>query len=1106
MVEEVAAVPSGASRAPVIEHPALGLGARRRDAGVRLYDADLTDGQRVGVLLQIACLTAHAQLRQMSLFGLDLDRPLEDCSVDRRGRLQQVQLAAPGTALFQLVLGRIARGLFGAKSEIAGRGAARRSMRRLMLLWTDPLTPQSANQQVNRILRLAPFLWQDGFSPQREAMVALHRREDGSRFPWVVGGPAFRERVLRRTDEPSLLRYLVASGDAQELWRGRTHETPSKIGWSASDFAVDGRWGAALARWKDAPPQFSEEEKLRSTCLFQVGQFEDALKIARGRKGTAWSLRRLECLAQLGEVEAALREARRIDGRRLSADQHVRFLRVTIRLQANRKDVEAVRRLRERARRASSAQALICAAEASWDLAELDEARSDLREAARIDPEVTDHWRYLLALGLVLLDSDASDAARSAFDAALAMGRREMAVFEAGRVWNEVLMGRGYAGDLTGAERAARHCARLLGSCQGPSRTTLALTNLAEVRIRRGRLSGVEDILERTASSNALVANRRGGLADRCLAGRYALARGRFGEAEELLRSVLDDLEEGPTGGVDPREPTILLARALGWLGRGAAARRVLLEGLADGGILQFEHLPAGVLEDEEIVALWVQLGFPLPEEAVAKSGRRRWIRSWSRWTADSGLGLDEWRQVAERIGGFRASRLVFDLTLAGFRVNEEVLVVAKENLKDVAEPMARLLDGVGGESWRSLSVYLDADDPADEQAIRSLFAAAGNAGVRVERRTVDGEDQILVRGPGGPEVVEVMMDGELWSFALAESNPASRTMAGLVALRVPRWVPSPSKGVSGLPVGVVGSSLGLVEAYGRLRRLGETEMPVLIGGETGTGKEQAAAAVHGHSARAAGPFLPVNCAAVDENLGLSDLFGHRKGAFTGADRDRKGVFESAAKGTVFLDEIGDLSARAQGLLLRVLQEKEIRRLGDSEPRPVDVRVVAATHRDLERAVQEGTFREDLLYRLNSGTVVLPPLRKRGNDIIELARHFLATVSRDLGLSEGAEERLRTFHWPGNVRQLRSVIERAAAFCDTPVLEPADLDLGGTESGLPGWHEWLNELKRERLVGELEQHDWNQAATARSLGLTRQALSYQVRQLGLRDRGRAGRL
>jgi DNA-binding NtrC family response regulator len=296
----------------------------------------------------------------------------------------------------------------------------------------------------------------------------------------------------------------------------------------------------------------------------------------------------------------------------------------------------------------------------------------------------------------------------------------------------------------------------------------------------------------------------------------------------------------------------------------------------------------------------------------------------------------------------------------------------------------------------------------------------------------------------------------------------------------------------------MVGSSEALRSAIDRLRRLGRREVPVVIEGETGTGKELAARLLHRSSARAAQPFLAINCAALSETLGLSDLFGHARGAFTGADRDRAGVFESARGGTVFLDEIGDLPLSAQGLLLRVLQEGEVRRLGESLPRPVDVRMVAATHRDLADLVAAGGFREDLLYRLRVGTVVMPPLRERGQDLDELVEHFLRSWP-GISIELAALARLRAQRWPGNVRQLKGTVDSAAALLDPPaesVIGEHHLDLPRAESALAPYHEWLERLKRERIGAELRECGGNQSEAARRLGLSRQALSYLVKQLG----------
>jgi transcriptional regulator with GAF, ATPase, and Fis domain len=299
---------------------------------------------------------------------------------------------------------------------------------------------------------------------------------------------------------------------------------------------------------------------------------------------------------------------------------------------------------------------------------------------------------------------------------------------------------------------------------------------------------------------------------------------------------------------------------------------------------------------------------------------------------------------------------------------------------------------------------------------------------------------------------------------------------------------------------GIVGRSDALLAALDRLAKLAARDLPILVEGETGTGKELAARAVHDASRRAGEAFLPVNCAALAESLLLSELFGHVKGAFTGADRDRAGIFEAARGGTVFLDEIGDLPLQAQGKLLRVLQEGEVRRVGESISRPVDVRIVAATHRDLRSMVAEGAFREDLYYRLRVGRVLLPPLRDRGGDLVALAEHFLSreepgTMAR---LTAPARSRLAAHGWPGNVRELRNVLRVALALADGGPIEAAHLDLPAVErEPRCGYHERVEGFRRRLVADALQAEGGNRAAAARRLGLSRQALSYLVRQLDI---------
>ncbi|MGQ0562148.1 MAG: sigma-54 interaction domain-containing protein [Gemmatimonadota bacterium] len=242
----------------------------------------------------------------------------------------------------------------------------------------------------------------------------------------------------------------------------------------------------------------------------------------------------------------------------------------------------------------------------------------------------------------------------------------------------------------------------------------------------------------------------------------------------------------------------------------------------------------------------------------------------------------------------------------------------------------------------------------------------------------------------------------------------------------------------------IVGESPRMLDAFKTIARVAKSAATVLVRGESGTGKELVARMIHERSARAKGPFIAVNCAAIPENLLESELFGHEKGAFTGAIGRRIGRFERASGGTLFLDEIGDMSLSLQAKILRVLQEREVERVGSSAPLPVDVRLVAATHRDLEKDVRAGRFREDLYYRLAVVTVQLPALRDRGNDLGALAEHYLVGYAREYSrpvqmIAPETMAILRAYSWPGNVRQLRNVIESAVLLADGESLLPYHL-------------------------------------------------------------------
>ncbi|MEW5890234.1 MAG: nif-specific transcriptional activator NifA [Pseudomonadota bacterium] len=321
----------------------------------------------------------------------------------------------------------------------------------------------------------------------------------------------------------------------------------------------------------------------------------------------------------------------------------------------------------------------------------------------------------------------------------------------------------------------------------------------------------------------------------------------------------------------------------------------------------------------------------------------------------------------------------------------------------------------------------------------------------------------------------------------------------------------------------IVGRSTAMRRVFDQVRLVAKWNTTVLIRGETGTGKELIANAIHYNSPRARGPYVKLNCAALPENLLESELFGHEKGAFTGAVGARKGRFEQADGGTLFLDEIGDISPAFQAKLLRVLQEGEFERVGGSRTLKVDVRIIAATHRDLESAVEAGDFREDLFYRLSVMPIHLPPLRARLEDIPDIARHLLTKIGnvqgRKLTIQDAALRRLASYHWPGNVRELENCLERAAILAEDGMIgsdlirftqsreRPAakvSLKVGAGET-VPAASALPDETKtadipldeRSRVIAALEQAGWVQARAARLLGITPRQIAYRIQTLNI---------
>jgi len=313
----------------------------------------------------------------------------------------------------------------------------------------------------------------------------------------------------------------------------------------------------------------------------------------------------------------------------------------------------------------------------------------------------------------------------------------------------------------------------------------------------------------------------------------------------------------------------------------------------------------------------------------------------------------------------------------------------------------------------------------------------------------------------------------------------------------------------------LVGNSAAMQEVYRLIEKVAKTDATVLIRGESGTGKELVARAIHYHSRRSEAPFISINCAALPETLLESELFGHARGAFTGAVTAKKGLFEEAHEGTIFLDEIGDISLGLQSKLLRVLQEGEFLRVGETRPTRVDVRVLAATNRDLEKAVKEGSFRPELFYRLNVISIWLPPLRERRDDIPLLARHFLEKIGRRLGkevtgFTSEAMDALVRADWPGNVRELENVIERAVILTEGKKIELGDLprQFRNLAKGTSGWaytrgmsfKEAVTAYETSLILQALEESQWVQARAAEILGLKRSTLNEMIKRYNLRPK------
>lgn len=1067
---------------PHLQHPCL---MRTADGGPP-EQASLSDQERIAVILQAAALLAHLEHG-----GWYLPDGFKHVKISDKGLLQEAGPIRRGRASEQpqASLLRLLSRLFRGKGLIAGRGEARRAARQLQQLWHQSLVPTPLDTSVAEILETASFLWLPAFGEARRALVAEHRHTAGDSYLWLAGPGFARRRLLPQGTRRQEVEALLASPRAQAVWEGWEEDRlPAQL-------EENGRWRQAVMAWQKRRPLARREALAYARCLFALGRYSQTLATLKGHSSVAARVLRAWCQLYLGELHAAQNTVRHLEKKELPGEETVALASVAIRIHAALGRFDRVRFWASRAlaesRGKAQLEARLRAVGAAWDCG--DETAMDRHlEAARgamKEPDLAWLWHHMRSLRS-LAAGDGPGVVEHVSEA-LRLRRRQLLRAEAARLWNDLAVGQVLADDLPAAERACRHALRLFSGCEGPGRSTLALYNLAEVRLRRGRTRGVEQALERSTTENRRSGNIRGLILDLELWVRFELVHGRSVAALARTAEALQQFDrEHLAARRDIFE--LLAARAQGWLGRGEQAAACLE---------RIRPTTLAELEPEERPAIYALAG--QWEQAAMAATKTPWQSLWSALAADLFPGSDTW-ELLSTLEPYRAARLIFDCELLkpGVVPPSWVRRAISTFRRIDAEDLAERLESRSLSPWRALGRYLERPR-GDLSATADLLRQAGFQEARLSWVRRGGQERILVSGHGGDTALSAQLEhGELVLCA-PSSDTVLKTIFSVIHrdLRLP-GDDVPSYSISPTQSGIIGDSDVLKGSLERLDRLAGGDLPVLILGESGCGKELFARRAHQLSNRSKGPYLAVNCAALSETLILSELFGHVKGAFTGADRNHQGLFEAARGGSIFLDEIGDLPAAAQGKLLRVLQEGEIRRVGESFARKVDVRIVAATHRDLEQMVKDSRFRQDLFFRLKVATIRLPPLRDRGKDILTLADYFLnqrPTSTKPKRLTSQARNSLLSYSWPGNIRELRNILDVASMLTMGDDIRPEHLDLPKSTQSTPrgDYHQQIEAFRRKLVAKALEQAGGNRSEAARQLGLTRQALSYLARQLDL---------